>query len=67
MADNDTLDKAADRLLKEADKTGVAVTKVNDGHILVFTKEHLIAILAKVEASGQDKVLVFVKDRMTLN
>jgi len=50
-----------------ADKTGVAVVKVKDGHVLVFTKGHIEGILAEMVKSGQEKVMVFVKDILTKN
>jgi len=36
-----------------ADKTGVAVVKVKDGHVLVFTKGHLEGMLAEMAKTGQ--------------
>lgn len=50
-----------------ADKTGVAVVKVKDGHVLVFTKGHIEGMLAEMTKSGQEKCLVFVKDILTKN
>jgi hypothetical protein len=50
-----------------ADKTGVAVVKVKDGHVLVFTKAHIQGMLDEMEKSGQEKCLVFVKDILTKN
>jgi hypothetical protein len=58
---------AADRLLAAAEKDGIAVHVVKDGHVLVFTKQHLLGILAKMEESGQGKAIVYVKDRSTIN
>ena len=51
----------AEFLMELADKTGVAVSSVKDGHVLVFTKRHLEGILEAINASGQDKCVVFVK------
>lgn len=51
--------------IKLADKTGVAVVKVNDGHVLVFTKQHLQGMIAAMEAKGQEKCVVFVKDELS--
>ena len=69
MADKDKteLDLAADTLLAAAEKKGVAVAKVKDGHVMVFTKAHLLGLLGKVEATGGDKCIVFVKDHKTIN
>ena len=66
MADDDTK-SAADRLLAAAEKDGISVQIVKDGHLLIFTKQHLLGILAKMEETNQDKALVFVKDRRTIN
>ena len=67
MADNKELDEAATRLLEAAEKQGISIGKVKDGHIMVFTKAHLLGLLGKIEASGTDKCIVFVKDRATVN
>ena len=54
-------DDGLDFMLELADKTGVAVTSVSDGHVLIFTKKHLEGILKAITDSGQDKCVVFVK------
>ena len=66
MEDNE-LSEAADRLLAEAEKVGIAIGKVKEGHIMVFTKAHLVGILGKIEAAGSDKCVVLVKDRSKVN
>lgn len=67
MADKTELDEAADRLLEAAEKQGVGIGKVKDGYMMIFTKAHLVGLLGKIEASGQDKAIVFVKDHKTIN
>jgi hypothetical protein len=61
------IEKGVEGLLTLADKTGVAVSSVKDGHVLVFTKKHLEGILEAITASGQDKCVVFVKDGKTIS
>lgn len=67
MADKTELELAADTLLAAAEKRGIGIAKIKDGHIMVFTKAHLLGILGKIEASGSDKAIVFVKDHKTIN
>ncbi len=61
------LSEAADRLLAEAEKVGIAIGKVTQGHLMIFTKAHLLGILGKIEAAGSDKAIVLVRDRSTVN
>lgn len=61
------IEKGVEGLLTLADKTGVAVTSVKDGHVLVFTKKHLEGILEVMAKSDQDKCVVFVKDGKTIS
>ena len=51
----------ADFLLELAEKTGIACSTVKDGHVLIFTKNHLEGLLKAINDSGQDKCVVFVK------
>ena len=67
MADNKELDEAANKLLEAAEKQGIVIGKVKDGHIMIFTKAHLLGLLGKVEASGTDRCVLFVKDRTEMN
>lgn len=59
--------KGVEGLMELADKSGVAVSKVKDGHVFVFTKRHIEGLLEKINESGQDKCVVFVKDGSTIN
>jgi hypothetical protein len=61
MADTTKTDNGAEFLVELADKTGVAVTSVKDGYVLVFTKRHLEGMLTTMAAAQQDKCVVFVK------
>ncbi len=40
---------------------GVACATVKDGHVLIFTKQALMGLLAQCNDGGKDKVVVFVK------
>lgn len=48
-------------LVELAEKHGVACSTVKDGHVLIFTKAHLQMLMEKIESSGHDKCIVFVK------
>jgi hypothetical protein len=50
-----------DFLMKTAETQGVTVASVSDGHVMVFTRAHLEMFLAQIEKSGQDKLVVFIK------
>lgn len=50
-------------LLEIADKDGVAVSSVSDGFILVFTKRQLEMTLKAITDKGQEKCVIFVKNR----
>lgn len=52
-----------DYLLEVADKQGVSVSSVKDGHVFVFTKSHLEGMLRSIEAKGGDRCIVFVKQQ----
>ncbi len=40
---------------------GIACATVKDGHVLVFSKEALMNLLAKASDAGKDQVVVFIK------
>ena len=40
---------------------GIACATVKDGHVLIFSKQSLMDLVAKAEESGKDQVVVFVK------
>jgi len=48
-------------LMTAAEENGVACSSVENGHVLVFTKRQLEAILAKMIETEQEKCVVFVK------
>lgn len=50
-----------DFLLKTVETEGIACSTVSDGHLLVFTKKRLEAIIAAIDAKGTDRAIVFVK------
>lgn len=54
-------DDGIDYLMELAEQQGVACTSVTDGHILVFTKRQIEAILFKINETNQDKCVVFVQ------
>lgn len=61
------IEKGIEGLLTLADKTGVAVIPVKDGHMMVFTKKHIEGMLEAMVESNQDKCIVFVKDGATIS
>ena len=63
----DNVSDAAQLLLDIADKEGVAVSTVANGHILVFTVKQLNALIAAAQDAETDKVTVFVKRNDFLN
>lgn len=40
---------------------GIACATVRDGHILIFSKQSLMELVAKAEEAGKDHAVVFVK------
>jgi len=48
-------------LMNDAEENGVACRSVDDGHILVFTKRQVEAILSKMIETDQEKCVVFIK------
>lgn len=42
---------------------GVACATVDDGHVLVFSKEALANLLQQATNNGKDQVIVFIKRR----
>lgn len=54
-------DDPLDFFIELADRTGVAVTAVKDGHVMIFTKKHLEGLLKAVNDGGREKCVVFVK------
>lgn len=55
-------DNEAEYLMEMAKANGgVACATVRDGHVLVFSKESLMNLLAQCSESGKDQVIVFVK------
>ena len=54
-------DDPADYLIEQARQTGMACATTKDGHILIFRKDQLTQLLQKIEESGRDVGLVFIK------
>ncbi len=55
-------DDGIDYLLEMAKASGgVSCSTVKDGHIIVFSKEALMNLLAKASESGKEQVIVFIK------
>lgn len=50
----------AEFLLELAKHNGVGCVTVGNGHMLAFSKRTLQGLLKQCEASGQDKVIIFV-------
>lgn len=48
-------------LLKIAELNGVACATVKDGHVLIFTRSKLVDVLARIDANGNDKAIIFIK------
>ncbi len=67
MDDNTKKDESMNHFLEVAKEDGIAVSSVSDGHVFVIMKSHLVAMLAKIEASGGDKAIVFVKRKSMAN
>lgn len=51
----------ADHLVALARAQGVACSTVKDGHVIVFTRKILESLIQKVDESGKDTCLVFIK------
>jgi hypothetical protein len=60
MSDKE-LEAGADKLLALAERDGIVISSVKDGHVMVFTKAYLLGILGKMEAAGQTKAVVFMR------
>jgi hypothetical protein len=54
-------DNPSEYLLEQARTTGVACATTKDGHVIVFKKEQLEALLARINNSGHDIGVIFVK------
>jgi hypothetical protein len=54
-------DVGPEDLIELADKTGVAISSVKDGYVMVFTKKHIEGILQQLVSSGQEKCIVLVR------
>lgn len=54
-------DDPAEYLLEQAEQTGMACATTKDGHVLVFKKSQLEALLQKINESGRDIGVIFVK------
>lgn len=53
---------SAEYMVELADKTGVAVSSVSDGYVLIFTKSHIEGMLKTLNDNGSDRCVVFVKN-----
>lgn len=58
---NVKVESGAEFLLELAEREGVACSSVKDGHVLIFMKAKLQAMLAEIEAKQADRAIVFVK------
>lgn len=54
-------DVAIATLMARAEAFGVGAVKLSDGELFIFTKDKLLELLGAVEASGKDRLIVFVK------
>ncbi len=62
MDKDDLLAKAGAHLLTRAETDGVAVVNVRDGAVYAFSKKKLLELVQVCEDSGQDTVIVMVKN-----
>lgn len=61
MAKNDEAANAAEFMFEMLKHQGVACATVKDGHVLMFKRETLEALIERCRASGTDELAVFVK------
>lgn len=54
-------DSGIDYLLELADRDGIAVTSVTDGHVFVLTRKHVQGILKMMDDKVTDRAVIFVK------
>lgn len=59
-------DKVAE-LMSRVNEDGVAVSKVSDGFVFVFTRKKLEEIVASLNDKKQDNCVIFVKSSELLN
>ncbi len=55
-----------ERLMEQAKIYGVASAKVTDGHIYIFSKESMEGFLKAAEESGENTIIIHVKNAPTL-
>lgn len=58
---NDDQDTKIKQAVDAAKLNGVSATTVQDGHVLIFTKEKLQELLAAAESTEREMVIVVVK------
>ena len=54
-------DGVGEYILEMAKAQGIGCVTTKDGHVLLFTKEHLLTLLKRMEETGQDKAIVLIK------
>jgi hypothetical protein len=59
---DDSIDDVIEKMMSSIATEGVACTKVQDGHVFVFSEKVLRSMLDKISSSGADKITVFVKE-----
>lgn len=54
-------DDPIEYLVEQAERTGIACATTKDGHVLIFKKSQLEALLQKINESGRDVGVIHVK------
>jgi hypothetical protein len=57
----------ARHLLTQLELVGYASVKVSDGSIFAFSKARIEEFLASMNESGQEKIVIFVKEGETID
>jgi hypothetical protein len=58
---NDEQDRKMRQALASLEINGAATLRVNDGQIFFFSKKKMVELLAELEKTGEEKVVIFVK------
>ena len=67
MSDNkDASDLALAHLYAQCEAQGVAALKCTDGEMFMFSRKTVEMLKEKIDASDQDRIMIFVKTGPTL-
>ena len=61
------LEDAAQHIVEAARKHGIAMMPVEQGYLVMVTKERLLEILQRVEQEGAQEAILLVRDVRSLN